>query len=235
MINRISIHNSSLTHTLERICSLPLFMGISRSDMEEILGHTRLDFQKIPIYKIICNVNETNNHLYFLLDGTVEVSRKSYNNSILFTETLEAPAIIGADVLFGISRYHTHCYKAKTNTQFLIVEKKEVTSNLLNYEIFRFNLLNHISLLKQKQEKMLYEPLQKDLPQRFVQYLKHNFLYPAGTKRLNCRQKDLGDELLTHEKNVCRMLASLEKQGLVKTGRSQIFIPSFQALIQSLG
>lgn len=235
MINQISIHKSSLNHTLERICALPLFMGISRSDMEEIMGRTRFDFQKIPIYRIICNNNEINNHLYFLLDGLVEISRKAYNNSVLFTETLEAPAIIGADILFGISRYHTHCYKAKTNTQFMIIDKKEITSNLLNYEIFRFNLLNHISMLKQKQEKMLYEPMQKDLTKRFVQYLKHNFLYPAGSKWLKCRQKDLGEELLSHEKNICKMLNSLEEKQLVKTGRSKIFIPSFQALIQSYG
>ena len=71
------------------------------------------------------------------------------------------------------------------------INKKEITSKLLNYEIFRLNLINHLSLTKQKQERMLFEPLQEELPKRFVQYLKHNFLYPAGPKSLDCRQLDL--------------------------------------------
>lgn len=221
-----------MTRTLERLCSLPLFMGISRTDMEEIISKVRFNFQKYPKSKTICDVHHINNHIYFLLEGDVEVSRHSNNNAIQFMETLHAPAIIGADVLFGISHAFTHCYKAKTDTQFMILDKKEINEQLLHYDIFRLNLLNHLSLLEQKRLRMLHESLKDDLSQRFIQYLKHNFTTLAGPKLLKCRQKDLGTELLTHEKNICRMLRTLEQRGLLTTGRSQIYIPALQNLIE---
>ena len=234
MINSISLQHSQFSKSIETLCSLPLFLGISRSDMETILGTVKFDFRKIPSGKIIYHVNDINQHVNLLLQGSIEASHRSYDNSIQFNEILTAPVMIGADVLFGFSPHHTHQYKTKSDTQWININKKEITSKLLNYEIFRLNLINHLSLTKQKQERMLFEPLHEELPKRFVQYLKHNFLYPAGPKSLDCRQLDLAKALQSSSRNIGKMLASLSDKKLLKSNRSHISIPIFENLIQTI-
>ena len=230
-MNPPTIQQAQTKKIIERLCSLPLFMGISRSDMEIIIGSVRFLFQKYPKFKTVCNIHEINNAVYFLIEGTIEITRMNHNNTILFLENINGPMIIGADVLFGISHSHTYTYKAKTDCQFLILDKKEIVSKMLNYEIFRLNLLNHISLNAQRRALMLHEPFPEDLAQRFIQYIKHNTSYPAGFKQLRCRQKDLGKELLTNEKNICQMLKGLKNKHLITTSRVIITIPSFQHLL----
>ena len=68
-----SIQRIQALNIIERLCSLPLFMGISHSDMEKIIGSVRFHFLKFPKFKTICNIHEVNNSIYFLLNGTIEV------------------------------------------------------------------------------------------------------------------------------------------------------------------
>ena len=225
------VQQFQMVRTIEHLCSLPLFMGISHSDMNEIISKVRFDFQKYTSGTTVCDIHQINNAIYFLTEGTLEVSRFNENNTILFVERLNSPSIIGAEKLFGISHSFEHRYKAHTDCRFIIIDKKEISSKLLNYEIFRLNFINHLSLLEQRRMRMLHEPLADNLKQRFIQYLRHNFLYPAGQKWIKCKQKDLASALLTNEKKLCALLKEMEKEHLIDNRRTIIDIPAFQNLI----
>ena len=225
------IQQFQMARTIERLCSLPLFMGISYSDMNEIISKVRFNFQKYTRGTTVCDVHRINNSLYFLTEGTIEVSRFNENNTVLFVEHMNSPSIIGAEELFGISHAFEHHYKAHSDCQFIILDKKEISSKLLNYEIFRLNFINHLSLLEQRRMRMLHETLEDNLKQRFIQYLRHNFLYPAGHKWLKCKQRDLASALLTNEKNLCVLLKEMERHHLIDNRRTIVDIPAFQNLI----
>ena len=214
------------------LLQLPLFLGLNRRDFEEIVTHVKFDFQKRAPGSYIYRTNSINNHILFLISGEIEVTRLSNSSRICFIETLKAPSIVGADVLFGITHYFSHDYKSKSRIEYLQISKDQVTSHLLNYDIFRLNLLNYLSLMEQRQNRQLRETLPETLDKQFIQYLSHNFYYQAGEKKLKYKQASLALELGATKKKTCYMLHQMEDKGLLKLSRSYIRIPAFEKLVQ---
>ena len=206
------VQQFQMVRTIEHLCSLPLFMGISHSDMNEIIGKVRFDFQKYTSGTTVCDIHQINNAIYFLTE-----SHRGY-----CIHYASAAAVLYRAL--GIPARVCEGFMADTRAG-------RISSKLLNYEIFRLNFINHLSLLEQRRMRMLHEPLADSLKQRFIQYLRHNFLYPAGQKWIKCKQKDLASALLTNEKKLCALLKEMEKEHLIDNRRTIIDIPAFQNLI----
>lgn len=51
------------------LLALPLFLGMSRNDLQQAAGQTRFDFRKTSKGETIVAEGELCTHLYFLLDG----------------------------------------------------------------------------------------------------------------------------------------------------------------------
>ena len=52
-----------------QLLSLPLFQGLGKADLEEVVTHTKLGFHKFETGKIIVYENDVCNRLHFLLNG----------------------------------------------------------------------------------------------------------------------------------------------------------------------
>ena len=223
--------NRPFAHTIEVLTSLPLFMGIHSRDMETILGKVRFHFQQAQAGSMLFSEGSTNNQLFFLLEGRIQLTRRSNSSLIVFQETADAPTMLGADVLFGISHHFIYSAESLTPVRYLTVGKPEINHHLLHYEVFRLNLLNHLSLLAQRHRRLLSETLPASIQGRFLQYLQHHFILPAGSKTLQCLQEDLAREILTSERSLRQVLTKYQHASLLEIKRKHIIIPNLQNLL----
>ena len=134
---------------------LPMFQGMSKDDLAAVLGQTRFDFAQKRAGATIVRAEEECTHLYFLLNGRMEVSAQAHDNGYIFTEEIGAPYILQPENLFGISTRYTHTFVAKATCSLLLLSKSEVFRLTDDFIIFKFNLLNTVSTQAQRQEGCL--------------------------------------------------------------------------------
>ena len=92
----------------DQLLQFPLFLGMSRDDLSQIAGHTKLDFLKEPAHSVLYRSDTTCTHLCFLLSGTVTAETRSDDGSYSLTEQMSAPVILQPEALFGYQQRYTH-------------------------------------------------------------------------------------------------------------------------------
>ena len=132
----------------EKLLLFPLFQGMSRDDLEQVAGHTRLGFSKINAGSTVVAVGDDCHQLFFLINGSLRVETMSDDRGYTVVEQLEAPVILQPEVVFGYTQRYTHTYVAQTDANFIIVGKDEVLRLSEEFLVFRLNLLN--MFVKQK-------------------------------------------------------------------------------------
>lgn len=110
----------------ERLITLPLFQGMSRSDLQAITGHTRFDFKKHTQGDMIVEEGTPCQHLYFLLAGAVYVTTEADDHGYQITEDQKAPAIFQLENIFGLNQRFTHSYTAREDSSLMSITKQEV-------------------------------------------------------------------------------------------------------------
>ena len=213
------------------LMTLPLFQGMSIDSLTEIVTKTPLLFKKIVEGNTIVEQENHCDSLIFLLKGKIKILAKSSTNAIKIEEIATAPAILQAESLFGLRTRYTHSFIAKTNVQLLIIGKQAITKQLLDYDIFRFNLLNMLCTKIQTSNVLLWNKPSKHPEKNFVHFLKSHCVYPAGEKRIYSKMTALASELGETRLTVSQMLHFLEKNKLVEIKRGSIVIPSLETLI----
>lgn len=213
------------------LMTLPLFQGMSIDSLTEFVTKTPLLFKKVLEGNTIVEQEKHCDSFIFLLKGNIKIVTKSSTNTINIEETITAPAILQAESLFGLRTRYTHTFIAKTNVQLLIIEKQAITKKLLDYDIFRFNLLNMLCTKIQTSNLLLWNKPSKHPEKNFVHFLKSHCVYPAGEKRIYSKMTAIASELGETRLTVSQMLHFLEKSKLVEIKRGIIIIPSLESLI----
>ena len=103
-----------------------MFQGMSKEDLAAVLGQTRFDFAQKKAGATIVRAEDECTHLYFLLNGRMEVSAQAHDNGYIFTEEIDAPYILQPENLFGISPRYTRTFVAKATCSLLLLSKSEV-------------------------------------------------------------------------------------------------------------
>ena len=215
----------------ETLLQQPLFQGLGSNDLIEIVSKVKIHFQKFTAGNIIHLETDACRNLLFLLKGELKVSHTSTNKRIIFTELWKAPTVIGVESIFGVSQYHNRTYVAETDIQTLTINKEFITQMLLNYDVFRFNLLNMLSTRVQRSDRMLWETPALSLTRRFQQICQHNFTLPSGKKEILGKMVDLSVYVNATRLNLSRTLNLFEKEGILTLERKRITIPQFENLI----
>ena len=169
--------------------------------------------------------------LLFLLKGTIDVSHSSSNHRIVFTETWNNPTVIGAESIFGLSQHHQRTYRASSDLQTLSIGKEFITSILLQYEVFRFNLLGLLSTRIQRSNRMLWDTPRPTLLHRFVQVLQHNFNKPSGEKHIYGKLVDLAPYVDATRLNLSILLNRLQDEGLIQMERKHLTLSALEKII----
>ena len=109
--------------TYEILLQPPLFQGLGRNELTEIVSKVKMDFRKSEHGKTIIEEDSPCTFLAFLIRGELTVEHTTSNHTLTFSEHMAAPSAIGTENLFGLSQHHTRTYKARSDVQMLFINR----------------------------------------------------------------------------------------------------------------
>jgi CRP-like cAMP-binding protein len=215
----------------EKLLLFPLFQGMSRDDLEQVAGHTRLGFSKINAGTTVVADGDDCQQLFFMINGTLRVETMSDDRGYTVVEQLEAPVILQPEVIFGYTQRYTHTYIAQTDANFIAIGKDEVLRLSEDFLVFRLNLLNLFATQTQKTVRMLWQHVPDSLENRIVRFFAQHCLYPAGPKVFHILMNRLANELNDSRLDISRALNALQHEGKIVLRRGRVEIPQMERLL----
>ena len=215
----------------EKLLLFPLFQGMSRDDLEQVAGHTRLGFSKINAGTTVVADGDDCQQLFFMINGTLRVETMSGDRGYTVVEQLEAPVILQPEVIFGYTQRYTHTYIAQTDANFIAIGKDEVLRLSEDFLVFRLNLLNLFATQTQKTVRMLWQHVPDSLENRIVRFFAQHCLYPAGPKVFHILMNRLANELNDSRLDISRALNALQHEGKIVLRRGRVEIPQMERLL----
>lgn len=215
----------------DKLLQFPLFQGLSRSDLMQIVTHTKLDFRKFAAGKRIVKEGEVCNRLFFIINGTLTAETVADDHSYTFTEELSAPHIIQPESLFGLSQRYRCTYRARTDINVITIDKKEIMNLSDSLIVFRLNILNIYATQTQKLLRMPWARCPHTLRGRIVRFFLTHCQHPAGRKTIHIYMERLACEMNDSRLDVSRALNAIQADGLIELSRGRIVIPSLERLL----
>lgn len=214
----------------DNLLSLPLFLGMSRSEIQQAAGQAKFDFKKMEEGTTIVSKGELCTHLYFLLMGDIIVSTEAEDAGYQIEEDITAPEIFQPERIFGLRQQFTHTYIAQKNCNILCIDKKDVLKLSDRLDIFRINLLNLISTQSQKMYHCNLKEPPKNLEERIIRFIQARCIRPTGAKMFYIKMTRIAQELNDSRLNISKALNHLEAEGFIELHRGRIHIPALEKL-----
>lgn len=134
----------------EMLRSLPMFNGISLSDLQQLVGEIPFHFEKFAPGELIIEARQTNDLLRFILSGRAKAIIRNPTDRLRLSYILEGPSVIAPDFVFGRNTHVPMRVEAETEVSVVSITKADLLHLLTHSEIFLFNYLNIISAYAQK-------------------------------------------------------------------------------------
>ena len=217
----------------ERLLELPLFQGMSRNDLEQIVASTKFRHLSYGKGKTVVNEGDVCDKIYFLLKGIVSATGYADDNGYSITEIMPAPEILQPERIFGLTQRYTRSFKTVTDCTFICLGKKETLELACNYEIFRLNMLNIICTRSQRLTRFPWRTQPKDIRHKIIRFIETRCLRPAGPKTLRIKMERLSDEINESRLNVSRELNAMNDEKIISLRRGEINISALEKLINS--
>ncbi len=208
----------------ELLMDLPLFRGVTRSRLAQVVGSAKFHFLKYPEGETIIRAGEDCGHLAFVIAGSVRATIVNSSGRFSVEQTLEAPSVIAPDFLFGrITRYPA-TVTAKTPCSILKISKTDYIKILDTDSIFLLNYINTLSVNAQKGVEGVLALTDGGLDERIAYWI-IALTQPGSTEiTMKCRTRDLCN-LFAVPRNVFESAtAEMEKRGLIRYTPQQIDI-----------
>lgn len=220
----------NMTTMYDTLLQLPLFQGINRGDLTEILSKIKLRFLKYDSGKNIVRSGDVCNNLIFLLKGEI-ISAFHLKKDFVFMEHLQAPHLIEPYSLFGMNIRYASSYTAHTKIDALIIEKSFIINELFNYEIFRLNYINIISNRAQILHSRLWNDIPAGTEQKIIQFIVAHSETQSGKRILKLKMSDFAYHLNDTRLNISKALNVFQEKELMILNRKKVIIPDVQSLI----
>lgn len=215
----------------QQLLSMPLFQGMSRGDLEEVVAQTRFGFTKQKKNKVVVSEGEACTHLLFLQKGSLQAECHADDRSYSVVERLDAPALLQVERIFGLTQRYTHQFTTITECSFIRLSKAETLRLAQNYEIFRLNLLNLVTTQSQRFTRIPWRSRPQGTRQKTVRFFENHCMRPVGAKRFNIRMEVLAHEIGESRLHVSEVLNGMQEEGLIGFSRGIIEIPAFELLL----
>lgn len=219
-------------YVFERLLELPLFQGLSRSEIYALAEKVKMDFRRQPKGHCFARQDEACTSLRFVLNGEVCVVNSSMGQAMKLSEWLSAPMVLQPECLFGWTQRYTRSFYAASTLQTLVIDKAAVRDLLFLYPAFRINFLNIISTRAQQAEQRLWHITDNSLRQRLLQFVTSRCLYPAGKKEISVNRNTLAERLQVTPRNLSAVLREMQAAGWMELHRERIVIPQLERLLQ---
>lgn len=218
----------------EILMGLPLFKGVSRYKISEVVGMTKFHFLKYLEGETVVTAGDPCTHIIFIISGKLRVTIANSNNRFKVSQTLEAPNVLAPEFLFGRAPFYPCTAVALEPVSILHISKTDYTKILNSDEIFLFNFLNILSRNAQKAVDGILAITTGSLEERIAFWI-ISLTQPGGTDiALTCRQRDLYSLFGVQRTSFISTLDSLKERGIIEYDTNEIRINSRQSLLEIL-
>ena len=140
----------SMDSMYDVLLQLPLFQGVSRAKISELIEKTKFHFLKYKSGEQIVSKGEECTHLKFLISGCVRSEMVNKSGKIRVSEVLCAPNVLSPNHLFGRNTNYPSDLYAVEETGIMQIDKQTFIRIMQDESIILINLLNIISRRSQK-------------------------------------------------------------------------------------
>lgn len=205
----------------ETLLQLPLFQGMSKADLSEIIEKVKLNFQKHTEGDILFEQGEFCNQLVFLINGEICAETHSPNRLFSFIETFNTPMIIEPYSLFGTRPCFKATYSAQKNASILTIDKSYIYTVLNDYEVFRMNFFNMLCYKTEQLYDKIWNVDPHELEGRLIHFIKGLCTTYQGCKTLKIKMENLAKLLDDTRLNVSNVLNKWQEEGLIEMRRKE--------------
>lgn len=219
-----------MENTYEKLLQLPLFIGLSKSELTDLVGYAKLGFDKRLSNERIATEHEACRSLIFLQNGSMLVKKHADNHSYTIQERIDAPFLIEPERLFGFYQHFSRTYTALTECHLITISKADTMAICQNHVICHLNLLGQVSMTAQRLHNHLWKDPVRTVESGIVRFLQERMATAKGAKTVLMKMQTLATLIHESRLNVSRVLNRWDKEGLVEISRSRIEIPAFERL-----
>ena len=212
------------------LLQLPLFMGMARDDLQQIVAHTKFDFFKRPASNVVISEGDRCEAVVILTHGSLSIEKYSDDHGYCVRETINAPYVIQLEHLFGLTQRYSATFTTLSPCNFMSIAKLEVMFLFEQFDVFRINYLNLLATKTQKAQSRLWHPALADLRSRVIHFLVSHCSVPTGPKEVSILMTRLAIEVNDSRLDVSRVLNALRRDGLIQLRRGKILIPELRNL-----
>ena len=214
---------------------LPLFKGVSRERMSEVVGGTKMHFLKYLAGENIVQPAQACTHLKFVISGKV---RSAITNSgmqrFTVSQTLTAPDVIAPEFLFGRSTHYPCTATAIDTVGILQIDKNDYVKILNSDRVFLYNFLNLLSMNAQKGVDGILSFTTGTLDERLAYWI-IALTQSSGTYiTLTCRQRDLYLLFGVQRSSFIATLDSMTERGYITYCPGEIHVTDRAKLFELL-
>ncbi len=199
----------------ELLMQLPLFQGISRNRLTELIEKTRFHFLKFSQGECIARRGEQCTHLKFVLSGTIRTELVNKSGKIRISEVLNSPDVIGATNLFGRSTTYPGDIFAETPTSVMQIDKQTFLTVMQEEPIFLINALNMLSRRSQKTVESFLALSSGAMKEKLALWILSVTQPKADSVKVICKQKDLYSIFGVQRSIFINALEELKAEGVI--------------------
>lgn len=214
----------------DKILGLPLFQGMSSSDLQEVVSRVKIGFLKYKRNETIIEAGDKCQRLLFLLDGDMEMTTTSANHAFSITEEMTAPSLIEPERVFGLNQNYSRTYTTCSLCHMLSIGKDDIILLASEFMVFRLNLMNILSTQSQRLQRSIWQHTPTTVRGRVVKFLKDHCAMPSGKKVYHIKMQQLADEINVPRLDVSNVLNALDDEGLIVLQRGIVTINNLVTL-----
>lgn len=221
----------------EILKGLPLFHGATSERISDIVGKAKFHFLKYLAGERIVSAGDQCTHVKFIISGSVRSTIANASERFKVAQTLEAPAVIAPEFLFGRATSYPCTVDAITDTSILQISKSDYITILNRDHIFLYNYLNTLSLNAQKSVEGILALSSGSLEERIAFWIVALTQYNGSDIKVSCRQRDLYSLFGVQRTSFIATLESMKQRGIIDFSQNEIIVlsrPSLVKMIQTL-
>ncbi|HIZ25941.1 Crp/Fnr family transcriptional regulator [Barnesiella sp. An55] len=206
------------------LLQLPIFQGVSRNKISELIEKMKFHFLKYPDGEKIVTCGEECNHLKFLISGEIRSELVTQNEKMKISEKILAPNVIAPEHLFGRDTYFPANLYAVGTVGIMQIEKASVVQMLQEEPIFLINLLNILSRRSQKALESFTSFSSSDLKERLAFWILSLTQQKSTDIHVICKQKDLYSFFGVQRSVFLSTLDRLKEEGIIDYDTKEIVV-----------
>lgn len=218
----------------EILMGLPLFRGVSRDRIAEIVGMAKFHFLKYLPDESIVTAGVPCDHIKFIISGTVRSTIVNSDGRFKVSQTLEAPDVIAPDFLFGRATNYPCTVVAVEPAGILQISKNDYIKILNSDQVFLFNYLNVLAMNAQKAVDGVLALTTGSMEERIAFWVVALTQPAAKDIVLSCRQRDLYSFFGVQRSSFMVTLEGMKNRGLIDYNANEISVASRKSMIQLL-